>query len=1004
MKYRLISTGRLREGVDRARALAGIKKATGLGESKIERELLSGRPKKLISSPDKEKITALYHALQDAGLEVEFITDAEILSKPKSQKPDPKTAATNHPSQGSPLRWKRWLAASLLLILLSLASAGGYTWYWLQRPLPPAVAVAEKALFDNGLVVIGLVDVEKLVTLERDWFGGLDPNALPVDEKQQGLLKELFTGPAHFRENLKQVVFSANVQKGDKQGKQVMLLSGRFNADALLQTLRGSYKLKKLSDNRWSLTEKKRAKNKTKPVCKKDEQKPKKTKPFYVQVSPEWVMLFDDQAHGDKVWERLQANHVINQVDSRWRAYRQGQLASVMVMVPHKAGKAIGGMPGMMAQGAMGKAPEIKAVAASLGVEPLKAGLNANFHLASGDAAWIGEAEAKTRQQLVEMRQNSQAFSPTLSELFSRVSVASAADALEIDVGLDAQIFNDISQIMKEGMGSLFGAGMSSGGGRGEVAAERIDENPQRYADLNLKGLPPFKDKYSSQPPLFSRGEFAVDFKSIQPNKGGVLEIWLEGKVGLPEHQDRRFNDIGKLSMMVNSVQDAAGKELLRDELCISRNELMGRSPNHEEETNANHHTDHGWVWKHVRLIPGVNVEQIARIKGELNFIMPSQVRRFDVPLKAGEAVEHLGLRFYLSGIKPSEISYQVSGLNDHLLEVRGLNSKGQVLRRSWKMSSMDDERTTQSFEGEVKALEIYVAERFFRRKTGFELTNLFRAPEKKEEGKKPQWFAPERIEAKRWHEYAALNMDALKVDPKMDWQIWDKNINPIAEGSWSPIRMFITHTPKQWGNNPMAHIYYPQLNELPGVLSGMSYRVDEPAEKEGATVHYHQASYWYDSDSGEVVVKDAIEGQPIALNNITLQTGLGDNQKLERLKGEIIFRLPTKTRSTRLALNDLWNGQTVDGVTITVAEVSGGMFPGYGLKIEGEIEKLVNLHGLSSAGERVVASPVNFQTGGYWTMTLPFGKGVEEVELVTASAQEVLRYPFDFVPEYQGE
>lgn len=1005
MKYRLISSGRLQEGVEKQQALAEIKRITGLSEAKIEQALLSGRPKKVISSTDKEKITALYHALQDAGLDVEFKAVSDAPANPQARKRDAGSTreAGRQASSGNRLPWKRWAVASLFLILISAAAASGYAWYWLQRPLPPAVAAAEKALFDGNLVAIGLIDVEKLVTLERYWFGELDPDALPVAEAQKGLLEALFTGPANFRENLKQVVFSVNTSPEGKQGRQVMLLSGRFDSGTLLKALGGTYRLEKLGDNRWSLTEKPKS-QKPKPVCKKDQQKQQKPKSFYLQVSPEWVMLFDDQAHGDQLWERLQANHVVNQVDSRWRSYRQGRLASLMVLIPGEAGRAIGGMPGMMAQGAASQAPQLKAVAVALGVEPLKGGLNANVHLMSEDAAWLGEIEGKTQQQLDELSQNSQALSPTLAGLFSRVSVAGRSDAVDIDVRLDTRIFNDIGQIAKEGMGSLLGGGMSSGGGSGEIQAEQINEHPQQYANLNLTGLPPFRDKYASQPPLYSQGAFAVDFKSIQPTKEGVLEIWLEGMVGLPEHQDHRFNEIGKLSMSVSSVQDAAGRELLRDERCKTRNELMGRSPNHEAETNANHHTDHGWVWKHVRLNPGVSVEQIARIKGQLSFTLPSRVRRFKVPLKPGEAVEHGGLRFYLSDIKPSEISYQISGASEQLLEVRGLNGKGQVLRQGWKMSSMEGGQVTQGFQGEVKALEIYVAEQYFRRKAGFELTNLFRMPEKKDEGKSPEWFAPEGIEAKRWQDYAALNMAELKVDPKKDWQIWGKDIMPIAEGSWAPVRMFITHTPKQWGNNPMAHIYYPQLQELPGVLSGISYRIDEPAGKEGAAVQYHTASYWYNSESGEVLVKHALAGKPMALTSISLQTGLADNQKLDRLKGELIFRLPTKTQSTRLALNELWNGQTVDGVTVTVSEVSGGMFPGYGMKIEGAIEKLVNLHGISAQGTRVAATPVNFQSDGYWTMTLPFGKGIEEVELVTASAQEVMRYPFDFVPAYPGK
>ncbi len=141
-----------------------------------------------------------------------------------------------------------------------------------------------------------------------------------------------------------------------------------------------------------------------------------------------------------------------------------------------------------------------------------------------------------------------------------------------------------------------------------------------------------------------------------------------------------------------------------------------------------------------------------------------------------------------------------------------------------------------------------------------------------------------------------------------------------------------------------------------------------------------------------------------MAVHSVYPLTGTEENPKLNRLKGEIIFRLPTKTESRFLALKDLWQGQTIDGVTVTISDLDRGVFPGYHLKIEGAIEKLVNLHGVSAEGERVAADPVNFQTAGYWTMTLPFNKGIEKVELITAMEQEVLRYPFDFKPNYPQE
>ncbi len=194
MKYQLICTGRMLDGVEKDQALAEIKRITRLSEERIERELLSGRPKKLISSTDEEKITRLSHALRNAGLDVEVKTSGDVSAwRPyQQQDAEPPEGVVTDSALGPSFRWQRWLLTSFLLLLLSMAGASGYAWYWLQQPLPAAVDVAEKALFDDSLVAIGLIDVEKLVVLERYWFGDVDPHALPVDETRRGVLKEAF--------------------------------------------------------------------------------------------------------------------------------------------------------------------------------------------------------------------------------------------------------------------------------------------------------------------------------------------------------------------------------------------------------------------------------------------------------------------------------------------------------------------------------------------------------------------------------------------------------------------------------------------------------------------------------------------------------------------------------------------------------------------------------------------------------------------------------------------
>ena len=251
--------------------------------------------------------------------------------------------------------------------------------------------------------------------------------------------------------------------------------------------------------------------------------------------------------------------------------------------------------------------------------------------------------------------------------------------------------------------------------------------------------------------------------------------------------------------------------------------------------------------------------------------------------------------------------------------------------------------------------------------------------------------------------------MSQLAIKPKQDWGIWGKAITAyaaIAEANWPAVRVFITHKPAQWNNHPDAHLYLPMLPDLPGVLSALSYQIDLPAAQtddqsspgSAPIKHYVRIGYSYYSKSGN---KRHLNGRSIAVVNFPLNTGLGDGQQLSRLKGHFTILLPQQTHSSRIPLKGLWQGVSIDGITVTLTEVSRGMFPGYGIKLQGDLDKLVNLHGLSAAGERIIASPINFQEAGYWTLTLPFSEGMRELELITATRQQRYELPFNFSPDY---
>lgn len=891
----------------------------------------------------------------------------------------------------------------VVLLLLVIGGIIGFGWYWFNKPVSGEVLTAENALADENLLLIGHVDVERLLTLNRYWFGELDSDAIPIaNDQQQHVLKALFSGSAAFSDNLKQAIFAVQVAAEQPQVMSTLVLVGQFKQEAIIDALKDNYELTDLGEQGWALKPiaELNAKQTAKLVCPDDQKQTSQDRVLYLQTSLDLLVVSDNQARAATIMERYRAEATAGQDLTAWRQYRSGQLISAMIFVPGQAWKMVGGMPGMMAKQAATKTPQLEQIGVRLGVDLMAGGLKLNIKLGSSDQSWNQEQAGKIRAGLDEIKGDSRSVTPSLSNLLSRITVADQSDALDINVSIDSGTLNELEQIVEEGFASLFSMKMTGGS---QTSKEQIDKNPKQYtANAALASLPALIIKDHESTPLFHKGAFAADLKSIKRTDEGLLDLWLEGKVALPKSENFGRDRILDLSFSIQSVQDADGKELMRDERCLKGGAVaFGR--NHEPATNTMPGVDLASIWKHVRLKQGTALTDINLVKGKLSFFAPITVTKHNVPLKAGESIETQGMRFYLNSVKDNSVSYQLSGDKTPFLELRALNKDGKPLRKSWRMGDPDGGRATQSFQGHIESLQVYIAEKSNHKEIDFTLRDILSVSAKKDKpDNRPITFAPKAMNPRVWKSYAKLKLKRLKIDPK-DWHVWGKNKASIGSMTKAPIILHFTHTPKAWGNNPFAHLYFPMLPELPGVLSALSYRIEEPsAKKDSAKEQYIHISYPYYSNSGKIAVKHRIGKNTFALRGFALQTGLKDNQKVKRLKGKLRFRLPTKTRATRFKLDELWSGKTVDGITVTLSSVDRGMFPGYSIKIEGAIDKLVNLHGLEAGGKRVAAHPVNFQQSGYWTMTLPF-KGIAEVELVTAIKQASFVYPFNVLPKYSN-
>ncbi|MCI5124447.1 MAG: hypothetical protein D3925_08230, partial [Candidatus Electrothrix sp. AR5] len=307
MKYQLISSGHLLVGSKEQESIARIQRITKLSEDQVRKSLLHGKPRKLLSSDDKEKVKKAALALRQAGLEVKIkvrqpastektegpgdIAPNKENGKAKKERIDslpPSLARKKSTPAKKKFRFGRCLVSFLLLLIILTSGAIGYAWYWLYRPLPTGVAAAEQALFDGNLVMTGLVDVKKLTLLERYWFGELDPQALPLDTQQQGVLNNLLSGAPKFRENLTRILYSASIAPDQQQGTQLILLAGKFEEKSLLKTLGTFFHVEQADKNRWQLI------RLTPPDMDSScaENTPKtEQKELYLQITPDWLIL-----------------------------------------------------------------------------------------------------------------------------------------------------------------------------------------------------------------------------------------------------------------------------------------------------------------------------------------------------------------------------------------------------------------------------------------------------------------------------------------------------------------------------------------------------------------------------------------------------------------------------------------------------------------------------------------------------------------------------------------
>ena len=130
---------------------------------------------------------------------------------------------------------------------------------------------------------------------------------------------------------------------------------------------------------------------------------------------------------------------------------------------------------------------------------------------------------------------------------------------------------------------------------------------------------------------------------------------------------------------------------------------------------------------------------------------------------------------------------------------------------------------------------------------------------------------------------------------------------------------------------------------------------------------------------------------------NFNFKAGYEEQQTFQNFSGKLTLRLPQTMQPQDYAFNDLWKTKTVNGVEVTLDNVSRGTFAGYQFQLRGQLQKLIAVHGINQFGERVAPSAMNYQDDGYWTVTIPFRDELDSLRVVTATEQDEFELPFQF-------
>ena len=623
----------------------------------------------------------------------------------------------------------------ILLVLIGLLAGGAYfliTKALVPDDVPAKVMNAEEAMAASGTIAIASLDMSFVRRVDKILNASKDPAPLVKPKPAKTFLDKLKKQGVNLYSQTDYALATINV--GQEKPAYSVVLFGRFSPVRIKKVIQQSHLVEESANGVWLITKIVEEKKIDDP-CAAPTSSAKKPGPKQqaVQIKNDRVLISSPELM--PILLKRFANKARSEVSlTKWRNFRKNKVLAGTVMAPKEAKKAAVDLSSAILLGSVSNQPITELYAGSEVQIIPSPGFSVLVDAHSNSAAWPLEVKTKYDAWLGETVLDLKEM-PTLASLFKTLNVQADGNILRFKTMADQTTLNNIEKIPAEFFKMIF-ENVSFGGDK--VGEEKIvkDEDVKQYAaSYDFTSIEPFDVKSSFYNLDYVVGPFGVRLKRIGllATDDSVIELKIsaEGKgfENISSELMHKSDESPAASLIVTSVEDKEGNNLLREELCGKTRNSVAASLNTSRDKE---YVDGKWISKSikvsgdksVRLKKNVPLSQVVNIKGKIviRAATRTRVQAVQQPFK-NKVIKTKKVRMFFKKSNSHTVKYDLSGEMNHILAIRAKNAKGQYLAGSGSSSSGNDVKTiSKRFKGKIASIEVVVAEERVDQEYPFEI------------------------------------------------------------------------------------------------------------------------------------------------------------------------------------------------------------------------------------------------------------------------------------------